>query len=126
MTRLVLVTLAVFALNAWYYVDRSPAGWARDRADSLRKQALVEIEQRRYASALPLLHEVLQLTPDSTDAWHDLARCLVVLGNEAGARSAIRRLGELGAHPEELERQFHAKFMRTREPPAVPPAPLSR
>ena len=50
--------------------------------------------EQQWASAAPLLRQVINDTPDNADAWYELTSCRMRMGNLKSALESAQRLGE--------------------------------
>lgn len=64
----------------------------------MRKNALKALEQRNFQNASELLKRVVEQKPDSEDAWDELGRAYVGLGDHPDALAAFRKQVEVNAY----------------------------
>ena len=53
--------------------------------------AVVELEQRHFAAAIPPLRSLVEIEPDSTDAWLTLSDCALQIGRKQDSANYARR-----------------------------------
>ncbi len=108
--------LAAVLFRSKKYDDADAAyGWLlstdADDIDSLRGRAMVQVSQRRYASASQTMQRLLQLRPEDAEIWLASGDVAMLMGDRAVARRAWLKVQAISNVPDELVERAHRRLV---------------